>query len=129
VDPVKEDRFVFVIDWIVKSIADSCRSMKKVRKNGVIKMSDSLLLRFKKNIEKYKVEGDKKQYIQLFTLILCGDTRGDRGSAWESEMQKVFYFTFLHLVSYLTINQQFGREAVKSHSDQRQVISENGQVF
>jgi hypothetical protein len=40
------------------------------------------------------------------------------------------YFTFLHLVvSYLTINQQFGREAVKSHSDQRQVISENVQVF
>jgi len=39
------------------------------------------------------------------------------------------YFTFLHLVSYLTINQQFGREAVKSHSDQRQVITENGQVF
>jgi hypothetical protein len=40
------------------------------------------------------------------------------------------YFTFLHPVSYLTINQQFGREAVKSHSDQRQVISdENGQVF
>ena len=75
-DPVKEDRFVFVIDWIVKSIADSCRSMKKVRKNGVTACySDS-----KKNIEKYKVEGDKKQYIQLFTLM-CGDTRGDRGSA------------------------------------------------
>jgi hypothetical protein len=36
------------------------------------------------------------------------------------------YFTFLHLVSYLTINQQFGREAVKSHSDQRQVIPQRG---
>jgi len=39
------------------------------------------------------------------------------------------YFTFLHLVSYLTINQQFGREATGSHSDQRLVMSENGQAF
>ena len=39
------------------------------------------------------------------------------------------YFTFLHLVSYLTINQQFGREATKTHSDQRQVMSENGLFF
>jgi hypothetical protein len=39
------------------------------------------------------------------------------------------YFTFLHLVSYLTINQQFGREVTKTHSDQRQVMSENGLVF
>jgi hypothetical protein len=46
VDPVKEERFVFVIDWIVKSIY------------VVIKMSDKLLLRFKKFIEKYKNEGD-----------------------------------------------------------------------
>jgi hypothetical protein len=58
VGPVKENRFVFVIDWIVKSIDDSCRSMKRVRKNGVIKMSDKLLLRFKEFIEKYKDEGD-----------------------------------------------------------------------
>jgi hypothetical protein len=58
VDPVKEERFVFVIDWIVKSITDSCHSMKKVGRNGVIKMSDKLLLRFKKFIEKYKDEGD-----------------------------------------------------------------------
>jgi len=39
------------------------------------------------------------------------------------------YFTFLHLVSYLTINQQFGRKATGSHSDQRLVMSENGQPF
>ena len=39
------------------------------------------------------------------------------------------YFTFLHLVSYLTISQQFGREATGSHSDRRQVMSENGQAF
>ena len=39
------------------------------------------------------------------------------------------YFTFLHLVSYLTINQQFGREATGNHSDQRLVMSENGQAF
>jgi hypothetical protein len=53
-------------------------------------------------------------------------------SLWETvdfELKLCVYFTFLHLVSYLTINQQFGREAVKSHSDQRQVIFENGQVF
>jgi len=39
------------------------------------------------------------------------------------------YFTFLHLVSYLTINLQFGREATESHSDQKLVIFENGQAF
>ena len=39
------------------------------------------------------------------------------------------YFTFLHLVSYLTINQQFGHEATESHSGQRQVIIGNGQAF
>ena len=33
------------------------------------------------------------------------------------------------LVNYLTINQQFGHEATENHSDQRQVISENGQAF
>jgi len=32
-------------------------------------------------------------------------------------------------VSYLTINQQFGREATGSHSDQRLVMSENGQAL
>jgi hypothetical protein len=32
-------------------------------------------------------------------------------------------------VSYLTINQQFGREAVKSHSDQRQVILRMDKFF
>ena len=39
------------------------------------------------------------------------------------------YFTFLHLVSYLTINQQFGRKATKSHSDQRQVILRMDKLF
>ena len=39
------------------------------------------------------------------------------------------YFTFLHLVSYLTVNQQFGHEATESHSGQRQVMFENGQAF
>jgi len=38
-------------------------------------------------------------------------------------------FTFLHLVSYLTISQQFGREATGSHSDRRLVMSENGRAF
>ena len=39
------------------------------------------------------------------------------------------YFTFLHLVSYLTVNQQVGHEATESHSGQRQVMFENGQAF
>ena len=38
------------------------------------------------------------------------------------------YFTFLHLVSYLTVNQQFGHEATENHSGQRQVMSEK-QLF
>jgi hypothetical protein len=39
------------------------------------------------------------------------------------------YFTFLHLVSYLTVNQQFGHEATENHSGQRQVMSVNGEAF
>jgi|APGre2960657468_1045069.scaffolds.fasta_scaffold386743_1 hypothetical protein len=46
-----------------------------------------------------------------------------------SPLRMCVYFTFLHLVSYLTINLQFGREATESHSDQKLVISENGQAF
>jgi hypothetical protein len=60
----------------------------------------------------------------LNATLLIIRHEGKRG-----KLSEYVYFTFLHLVSYLTINQQFGREATKSHSDQRQVISENGQAF
>jgi hypothetical protein len=46
----------------------------------------------------------------------------------ENECVCLFYISTSR-VSYLTINQQFGREATKTHSDQRQVMSENGLVF
>ena len=39
------------------------------------------------------------------------------------------YFTFLHLVNYLTINQQVGHEARENHNGQWQVLSESGQAF
>ena len=39
------------------------------------------------------------------------------------------YFTFLHLVSCLTINQQFGHEAKENRSGQRQVMFVSGQAF
>jgi len=35
----------------------------------------------------------------------------------------------LHLVSFLTINQQFGHEARENHNGQRQVMSVSGQAF
>jgi len=57
VDPVKEDRFVFVIDWIVKNIEDSCRSMNKVRDIKTIRMSDKLLLRFKDFMKNTRMSG------------------------------------------------------------------------
>jgi len=53
----------------------------------------------------------------------------DTTTSKQSKSFVCVYFTFLHLVSYLTINQQFGREATGSHSDQRLVMSENGQAF
>jgi hypothetical protein len=39
------------------------------------------------------------------------------------------YFTNLHLVNFLTINQQFGHEAEGNRSGQRQVMFVNGQAF
>jgi hypothetical protein len=39
------------------------------------------------------------------------------------------YFTNLHLVSFLTINQQFGHEAEGNRSGQRQVMFVSGQAF
>ena len=39
------------------------------------------------------------------------------------------YFTNLHLVYFLTINQQFGHEAEGNRSGQRQVMFVSGQAF
>ena len=50
------------------------------------------------------------------------------GSKWMSSGLCV-YFTFLHLVNYLTVDQQVGHEARENHNGQRQVISVSGKAF